>query len=117
MQADSALIGHSLTLVYIDDIIVVGKSFEEHPCNLQTVFECLRKAGLKLQLCECQQLQHKVIYLGHVVSAQGIAPDTEKTRRVDQWPVLGHYFEKVIYYLVLVTATAMKSVTVIYHLI
>ena len=85
---DSVLAGlHRKTcLVYIDDITVVGKSFEEHLCNLQAVFERLRKAGLKLQPRKCQLLQQKVTYLGHVVSAQGIAPDAEKTRRVNQWP-------------------------------
>ena len=36
-------------LVYIDDIVVVGKSFEEHLHNLQQVLERLRQAGLKLQ--------------------------------------------------------------------
>ena len=68
------------------DIIVVGKSFEDHLCNLQAVFERLRKARLKLQPRKCQLLQQKVTYLGHVVSAQGISPDAEKTRRVNQWP-------------------------------
>ena len=72
--------------MYIDDIIVVGKSFEEHLCNLQAVFERLRKAGLKLQPRKYQLLQQKVTYLGQVVSAQGISPDAEKTRRVNQWP-------------------------------
>ena len=62
-------------LVYIDDIIVVGKSFDEHLCNLQAVFERLRQAGLKLHPRKCHLLRHKVTYLGHVVSAQGIAPD------------------------------------------
>jgi len=85
---DSVLAGlHWKTcLVYIDDIIVIGRSFEEHLCNLQAVFERLRKVGLKLQPRKCQLLQQRVTYLGHVVSAQGIAPDVEKTRRVNQWP-------------------------------
>ena len=44
---DSVLAGlHWKTcLVYIDDIIIVGKSFDEHLCNLQAVFERLRQAG------------------------------------------------------------------------
>ena len=86
---DSVLAGlHWKTcLVYIDDIIVVGKSFDEHLCNLQAVFERLRQAGLKLHPCKCHLLRHKVTYLGHVVSAQGIAPDPDKTDRVNLWPI------------------------------
>ena len=72
-------------LVYIDDIIVVGKSFDEHLCNLQAVLERLRQAGLKLHPRKCQLLRHKVTYLGHVVSAQGITPDPDKTDRVNRW--------------------------------
>ena len=84
---DSVLAGlHWKTcLVYIDDIIVVGKSFDEHLCNLQAVLERLRQAGLKLHPRKCQLLRHKVTYLGHVVSAQGIAPDPDKTDRVNHW--------------------------------
>ena len=86
---DSVLAGlHWKTyLVYIDDIIVVGKSFDEHLCNLQAVFERLRQAGLKLHPRKCHLLRHKVTYLGHVVSAQGIAPDLDKTDRVNLWPI------------------------------
>ena len=82
---DSVLAGlHWKTcLVYIDDIIVVGKSFDEHLCNLQAVLERLRRAGLKLHPRKCQLLRHKVTYLGHVVSAQGIAPDPDKTDEVN----------------------------------
>lgn len=86
---DSVLAGlHWKTcLVYIDDIIVVGKSFDEHLCNLQAVLERLRQAGLKLHPHKCHLLRHKVTYLGHVVSAQGIAPDPDKTNTVNLWPI------------------------------
>ena len=73
--------------MYIDDIIVVGKSFDDHLCNLQVVLERLRQAGLKLHPSKCHLLRHKVTYLGHVVSAQGIAPDPDKTDKVNLWPV------------------------------
>ena len=56
---DSVLAGlHWKTcLVYIDDIIIVGKSFDEHLCNLQAVFERLRQAGLKLHPRKCHLLR------------------------------------------------------------
>ena len=73
-------------LVYIDDIMNVGKTFEEHLHNLYQVFERLRQAGLKVQLQKCQFFQKEVKFLGHIVSTDGIAPDPEKTTKVAQWP-------------------------------
>ena len=37
-------------LVYLDDVIVVGSTFEEHLLRLREVFERFRDAGLKLKL-------------------------------------------------------------------
>jgi len=64
----------------------MGKSFESHLYNLQQVFDCLRQAGLKLHPNKCQFLQHEVRFLGHIVSADGVSPDPEKTVKVKDWP-------------------------------
>ena len=74
-------------LVYIDDVVVVGKSIDEHLLNLQQVVEHLRQAGLKLQPGKCKFLQTQVKYLGHVVSAQGVSRDPEKTSQIESWPM------------------------------
>ena len=73
-------------LVYIDDIIIVGRTFDEHLNNLQRVFERLKQAGLKVQPHKCQFLQRQVTFLGHVISPNGIPPDPAKTSKVEQWP-------------------------------
>ena len=52
-------------LVYLDDVLVMGKTMEEHNDNLVKVFGRLREAGLKLK---CRFAQQEVEYLGHVVS-------------------------------------------------
>ena len=76
----------SACLVYLDDIIIMGKSFEEHLGNLGAVLERLQKAGLKLKPDKCAFLQKRVLYLGHIVSDQGITPDG-KTAKVTSWPI------------------------------
>ena len=73
-------------LVYLDDIIVVGKNFEEHLTALHLVLERLEQSGLKLKPTKCHLCQSEVQYLGHVVSAQGVAVDPSKTDRVRNWP-------------------------------
>ena len=73
-------------LVYLDDVIVLGRSFQEHLCNLRSVFQRLREAGLRLKPSKCSFLQSQVQYLGHVISRSGIATDPKKTEKVASWP-------------------------------
>ncbi|UYV83760.1 K02A2.6-like, partial [Cordylochernes scorpioides] len=74
-------------LVYLDDIIVMGKSFEEHLINLERVLQKIRGARLKLNPRKCKPFKEKVRYLGHVISRQGIQTDPDRTETVRQWPV------------------------------
>ncbi|GBN62197.1 Retrovirus-related Pol polyprotein from transposon 297, partial [Araneus ventricosus] len=73
-------------LVYLDDIIIVGRTFEEHLNNLRKVFQRLQKANLKLNLKKCRFFQKEVTYLGHVISAEGVKTDPEKIKAVVDWP-------------------------------
>ena len=60
-------------LVYLDDVIVFGKTIEEELSRLKEVFRRLRQANLKLKPKKCVLFQQSVLYLGHVVSKDGIA--------------------------------------------
>jgi hypothetical protein len=73
-------------LVYLDDVIVLGKSFEDHLRNLQGVFQRLREAGLKLKTSKCNLCQEKVSFLGHIVSQKGISTDPSKIEAITKWP-------------------------------
>ena len=74
-------------LVYLDDIIVAGKTVEETVENFEKVLVRLRKAGLKLKPSKCTLFAQSVRYLGHVVSADGIACDPDKIACVKEWPI------------------------------
>ena len=74
-------------LVYLDDVLIIGRTFREHLNNLELVFDRLRKAGLKLKPSKCDICKKQVNYLGHVVSADGIATDPSKTEKVNKWPI------------------------------
>uniref|UniRef100_A0A803JJR6 Gypsy retrotransposon integrase-like protein 1 n=1 Tax=Xenopus tropicalis TaxID=8364 RepID=A0A803JJR6_XENTR len=73
-------------LVYLDDIIVFGKTLEEHEERLMKVLDRLEKEGLKLSLDKCKFFQSSVTYVGHVVSAEGISTDPSKIEAVTSWP-------------------------------
>ena len=74
-------------LVYLDDIIVAGKTIEETVENFEKVLARLRSAGLKLKPSKCTLFAKSVHYLGHVVSSEGISCDPEKVVCVKEWPV------------------------------
>ena len=69
-------------LVYLDDVVVYSRSASEHLQRLDTVFQRLRSAGLKLMPEKCVLFRRSIVFLGHVLSADGIATDAEKTRAV-----------------------------------
>ena len=72
-------------LVYLDDIVIFGHTFEEHLSHLTSVLERLRDINLKAKLSKCNFLQEQVLYLGHIISPEGIATDPSKTQRVTDW--------------------------------
>ena len=65
-------------LVYIDDIIIFSKSFEDHLRDVSLTLDRLIEANLQLKPSKCHFFQEKLKYLGHVVSEQGVAPDPAK---------------------------------------
>ena len=67
-------------LVYIDDIICFGRNFREHMDSVTEVLQRITDAGLKLRPDKCQLLQTEVVFLGHVVSGDGVRPDPTKKR-------------------------------------
>ena len=75
-----------ILIIYLDDIIVYSKTFEEHIENLRVVFERLQRANLKLNPKKCNLLCRKVAFLGHEVSEDGIATDSSKVQAVKEWP-------------------------------
>ena len=73
-------------LVYLDDILVIGRSLVEHMTNLREVFARLQRAGLRLKPTKCRLLRTEVEFLGHVVSPRGISADPRKVTAVTEFP-------------------------------
>ena len=74
-----------MALPYLDDTCIHTKTFEDHIEILGTVFEAHCRAGLTLQPDKCQLFQTSIEYLGHVISAQGIAPLPSHQEAVKNW--------------------------------
>ena len=76
----------SCLILYLDDIIVFSHTMSENIEKLAGVFECLRKAGLKLKPEKCKLLRTEVTFLGHLISDKGIQPDPSNVEKVTSWP-------------------------------
>ena len=59
-------------LWYIDDILIFSSSFQEHLQHLESVFYKLRQAGLTLKADKCHFAVDRGLYLGHVITKNGI---------------------------------------------
>ena len=74
-------------LIYLDDIIVFAKTQEEAITRLGTIFQKLREVRLKLKPSKCELFKTSLLYLGHIVSEDGIRTDPKKIEAILQWPV------------------------------
>ncbi|KAI4313074.1 hypothetical protein MLD38_037849 [Melastoma candidum] len=73
-------------VVYFDDILVYSRSNMEHINHLRAVFNTLREEKLYGNLKKCEFFQPSVIFLGFVVSAEGIKVDESKIEAIKEWP-------------------------------
>ena len=74
-------------IVYVDDINIGSKSFDDHLLHLEQVFLRLRQAGLKLSPEKCFFFEQKLPFLGHVISREGIQTDPEKVITIRNFPI------------------------------
>jgi hypothetical protein len=72
-------------VVFIDDILVYSKNEEEHEQHLRIILQRLRDHQLYLKFSKCAFWLKEVSFLGHVVSAEGIAIDSSKVQEVLNW--------------------------------
>jgi hypothetical protein len=72
-------------IVFIDDILVYSKSVEEHEQHLRVVLGKLRAHKLYAKLSKCEFWLEKISFLGHILTAEGVAVDPEKVETVSNW--------------------------------
>ena len=68
----------------MDDVLIHGRTPEEHDARLEKVLQRLHDAGLTLNLQKCQFSQSEVKFLGQVVIKDGIYPDPDKVRAIQE---------------------------------
>jgi hypothetical protein len=72
-------------VVFIDDILIYSKNMEEHAENLRIVLTRLREHQLYAKFSKCTFWLEEIQFLGHVLSAKGIAVDPSKVNDILEW--------------------------------
>ncbi|KAL1189304.1 RNA-directed DNA polymerase-like protein [Cardamine amara subsp. amara] len=73
-------------VVYFDDILIYSRSLDEHTEHVKMVLDTLRKETLFANFKKCTFCTDNVVFLGFVVSADGIKVDEAKVKAIKEWP-------------------------------
>ena len=66
----------------VEDVLVYGKTQEEHDQQLKAVLRCLSEAGLTLSLEKCEFSKRRIKFLGQLVDETGVKPDPDKVQAI-----------------------------------
>ena len=76
-----------IVIVYMDDINVLGRTFDETLANLVKVLARFRKCGVKLEPRKCHLFRQEAVFLGRRVDAAGVHVRDAHIKDVTAWPV------------------------------
>lgn len=74
------------SMVFVDDILVISKTVDEHVQNLRTIYEKFRRANMSININKCEFLRTEIKFLGHIISEEGVKPDPEKIKSIMDFP-------------------------------
>ena len=73
-------------LVYIDDILILSDSFEEHLDLVDRVMCTLDNHGIKIKMPKCRFFQDNIEFLGHQISRSGVRKSSKFIEQVREFP-------------------------------
>jgi hypothetical protein len=72
-------------VVFIDDILVYSSSYMEHEQHFRSILQVLRENKLSAKLYKCEFWLKEVVWLGHVIYAEGIFVNPRKVEAFLNW--------------------------------
>ena len=73
---------YEFTVVYLDDIMIYSKTFEDHLKHLERILTILKEANLMIKLKKCKFCEQEIEYLGHIAGKDGLKPDPKKIEKI-----------------------------------
>ncbi len=85
---NNAMMAHLGTrcFVYLDDIIVYGRTLQDHNEKLREIFKTLRANNLKVKTSKCCFLRREIQFLGHIIDKNGIRPNPKTIDAIMKFP-------------------------------
>jgi hypothetical protein len=77
---------YKFVMVYLDDILIFSRNEAEHAAHLRAILEILRSAQLTVAIHKCKFYQSEILFLGHIVSGDGVKVDPAKVQAVKDFP-------------------------------
>jgi hypothetical protein len=74
-------------LVFFDDILIYNKTWDEHLAHLGKVLDIMQAQSLYAKESKCEFGMRELLYLGHIISGQGVQVHQEKIRAIVDWPM------------------------------
>ena len=105
---NKVLNGLKFAMTYLDDIIIFSENELQHLEHLETIFSCLKEAGLKMKWSKCDSFKSEIHYLGHLSSTKGISllptkldciqhmPAPRNMKEIKQFLGLTGYYRKFV---------------------
>jgi hypothetical protein len=75
-----------ILLVFFDDLLIYSRTWEEHLGHLEEILRIMEEQSLYAKESKCEFEMTEVLYLGHVVNAQGVQVHMEKIQAILDWP-------------------------------
>ena len=72
----------NISIAYLDDIIIFGKTAEEHLDHIKQIFKKLKSAHMSMKCSKCHFFTKEIQYLGHILSMHGIKQLPSKTQAI-----------------------------------
>ena len=80
------LIG-KFVVIYFDNILIFSATMEDHVWHLRAVLKFMRQDQLYATIKKCEFATNRVLFLGNVISREGLVVDQSKVEAIQSWPI------------------------------